>query len=581
MAEVSQLIGAIGRQSIELGGDEYVFDSKRNIWVNKESSEPANPFIQKIIKDTYAKVERGRAASNLNTRSIAKSYGIAGSAVIGRANPTILVAANNDEPVLPQELAINRPLVKMINVLASIDGFLKQRLDNQKVIGRNAQLSSRESQIEYRDSQPQIDVIKPDAEKVDGSSAGLLALGGLALLTLDPVQEALKDIVDGVISMGRFVTGVVSSINSVFKFLLGGDSSSSNTVPEVQAPEGGVGETPAAEPVEGAGAVPTPAQSSSPAAAPENKSSFLSNVGSAALTGATVGSIVPRVGPAIGAVVGGAIGAVTHFTGGSSSDSGGASDATQTSAPPVSSSSSSSKPETENPDATQEATQAGEIPKNDIVALGNYLASKGADKSKMEHMALSGRVGEHSENSRHYRGMAIDVNFPGANEASILDALEPQLRAAGYNTIWRKPDHYTHMHVSTGGPEGSGGGAYGDSSGSLGSAVASVAAAGLEQVGKLFGVLGSAVIKPGVARTDVSSVIASAAKETNADIAISKTPPAPPSMPPMPAPPNINKIDGGATQNPATPADKNSVYYYLRRFGYQDLSVPEPKAVIA
>ena len=102
------------------------------------------------------------------------------------------------------------------------------------------------------------------------------------------------------------------------------------------------------------------------------------------------------------------------------------------------------------------AVKGGEIPKNDIVALGNYLAAQGAQKHKMEHPSLSGTVGEHSKNSRHYRGMAIDVNFPGPNEGAILDKLEPQLQAAGYHTLWRKPGHQTHMHVSVGGAEGAG-----------------------------------------------------------------------------------------------------------------------------
>ena len=577
MAELAQLIGAIGRQTIELGGDNYVFDPKKNIWMNEETKEPADPFIQKIIKDTYKKIETGRSVGSLNVRNVAKSYGIVGSAAIRKANPKALIAANNDEPILPQELAINKPLVQMINVLASIDGFLKQRLENQRVIGRNNQLAARENQIEQKDTRPQIDIIKPDAEKVEGSNLGLYALGGLALLTLDPVQEALKDIVNGVVTMGGFVTDVAKSINGVFKFLLGGSTSSSDTIPEVQPSEGGVSTTPAPEANQGEGPVATPVESeSAPAPAqPEKKSSFLADVGSAALTGATIGSIVPRAGPVVGAVVGGAIGAVTHFTGGGSSSTGSAPQATQTSAPPATSSSAPAT--TQAPDATQQQTSAGEIPKNDIVALGNYLASQGADKSKMEHMSLSGRVGEHSQNSRHYRGMAIDVNFP-TNEAATLDKLKPQLEAAGYNVIWRQKDHYDHMHVSVGGPEGGSGS--GDSYSPITDAVKQAAGASLEAVAKLFGVLGGAIVKPGIAKTDLSSVIANAAKETNADIAVAKTPKQP-ALPPAPAPPNINKIDGGATQNPATAQDKNSVYYYLRRFGYQELSVPEKTLKIA
>ena len=125
-----------------------------------------------------------------DTIKISKSFGIVGSAAVAGSNlPIIVVAANNNEPVTPQEMSINKPLVKMINALASIDGFIKQRLENQKIISANERLASRESQVEQQQNEPQIEVIQPDAERVSGSGLGALAVGGLLLLTLDPVQE--------------------------------------------------------------------------------------------------------------------------------------------------------------------------------------------------------------------------------------------------------------------------------------------------------------------------------------------------------------------------------------------------------
>lgn len=506
--------------------------------------------------------------SSGDTIKISKSFGIIGSAVVGRSKtPIILVAANNNDPVTNREISINKPIVKMIKSLASIDGFLKQRLQNQNVINRNEQLNRRESQIEQQDSTPQIEVIKPDAERVDGSSAGLMAAGALILLTLDPVQKAITDIADGVVAMGRFVTGIAKTLNDVFKFFVGGNN---ETAPDATSVEQPKTETPPTSPPPvNDGAMATPVeQTSTPVPAAGSRPSFLSSVGSGAIGGAAVGSFVPKVGAAIGAAAGGVAGAVSYFTGNGSSSPPAA---TLTSAPSPTSNSSPA-PAATTPDASKDAAAPGEIPKNDIVALGNYLIGKGAERGKMQHPAF-GSVGEHSKNSRHYRGMAIDVNFPGPNEGAILDQLEPQLRAAGYNTIWRKPGHETHMHVSVGGPEGSGGGSYGDSTSSLGETVAKVASASLEQVGKLFGVLGSAIIKPGIPKNDIPNTIAVAARETNADIAVAKTE-KPVTPPPAPRPPNINKVQGGATENPATQADKNSVYYYLKRFGYQDLSVP-------
>jgi hypothetical protein len=175
--------------------------------------------------------------------------------------------------------------------------------------------------------------------------------------------------------------------------------------------------------------------------------------------------------------------------------------------------------------------------------------------------------------------MAIDVNFSGPDEAAKLDALEPQLRAAGYNTIWRKPGHYTHMHVSTGGPEGGSGSSMGDSHTFM-QVAADTVNAGAGKLGELFGMLGSAIIKPGVPRDkeDYSKAITAAAVQTNTETAIAKTPKPLPNLS-APKPANINKSGTGATQNAATTADKDGVYYYLRRFGFQELSAPVKPAI--
>ena len=471
----------------------------------------------------------------------------------------------------------------MIGTLASIDGFLKQRLNNQKLVAKNNLLSARESQIEASTQSPELQVIKPDAEKVSGSAAGALAIGGLLLLTLDPVQEAIKSIVSGVVETGKFITGVVSSINKAFTFLFsstGTDPTATETPTETPQP---TQNTPAT--LVDSNTPETPADAKP--VIPEEKPTFTSAVAAGAATGAVVASVIPRVGIVAGAVVGGAIAAVRHVSSGgsttpatSSSSSSAAPQAT-TSATPMATGGSTPDAIPQSKEAKETAPVAtGEIPKNNIVALGNYLIGQGADRSKMQHSAF-GPVGEHSKNSRHYRGMAIDVNFSGPDEAAKLDALEPQLRAAGYYTLWRKPGHYTHMHVSTGGPEGGGGSSMGDSHTFM-QAAADTVNAGAGKLGELFGMLGSAIIKPGVPRDkeDYSKAINAAAVQTNTESAVAKTPkPLPTLSAPQPA--NINKTGSGATQNAATTADKDGVYYYLRRFGFQELSAPVKPAKVA
>jgi hypothetical protein len=537
-----------------------------------------------------------------DTIKVSRSFGIVGSAVIsGSKSPVIVVAANNNEPITQQEMGINKPLVKMINALASIDGMIKQRLENQKIIGANQRLAQRESQVEQQQAGPQIEVIQPDAERVSGSNAGLFALGGLFLLTLDPVQEAIKDLFDGVTSMGRFVTGVISSINDAFKFLIGDSASTSEAsaaAPAATPREGGVVATPAPPAQEGAPPTPTPATPTEQAT-PAEKPSFFGEVGSAALTGAAIGSVIPRVGTAVGAAVGGAYGALNYAfgsSGGTSSNSPAPPAATggATSTPASTSSPSTTKGDTAQPvggtapagnvisvnhpetgpgygiaGAKDQQGRPIAFSKEGAEAFARMMADSGgavkpsdvasSKRSQQKNSAVGGAT-----NSPHLRGVAMDIH--GTSSAWI--------RANGAKYGWKPHDYSgTHGgHFVFGGAgmvpdEGS------STSGTL-SAIGSVASQSLEQIGKMLGAIGGAIVDPGIPRTDIGGIVSAAASEYSAEVAANKTE-TPPSPPAPPAPPRINVTDNGAVQNPATGADRNSVYYYLRRFGFQDLSTPE------
>lgn len=570
-------------EPVSFGGQKFVYDVNQG-WIDEKTKIPVPPALQSTLNSVIEKPA---------VPDVSASMGIIASAGLQQTKTTTPKQKTGSGTLVYN--TINKPIVKMIGTLASMDMLLKQRLDNQKFVAQNDLLATRESQIESNSQLPDLQGIKPDAEKVSGSAAGALAIGGLLLLTLDPVQEAIKSIVGGVVETGKFITGVVSTINKAFTFLFsstGTDPTATELPPTATPqPQTQAGVTPPAE----IGMAETTADAQPVTS--EEKPSFTAAVSAGAATGAVVGAVVPRVGMIAGAVVGGAIAGVKHVSSGGSSSAGSSSSATPQATPVASSGSapiaSAFTPDTtqsvstgSTPDAKQETKGAepaatGEIPKNNIVALGNYLIGKGADRSKMQHSAF-GPVGEHSKNSRHYRNMAIDVNFSGPNESSILDTLEPQLRAAGYNTIWRKPGHYTHMHVSVGGPEGGGGGSSMGDSHTLMQVAADTVNAGAGKLGEIFGMLGSAIIKPGVPRDkeDYSKAITAAAVQTNTETAVAKTPKPTPILTAS-KPPNINKSGSGATQNPATTADKDSVYYYLRRFGFQELSAPVKPAVAA
>lgn len=545
-------------QSIEpifIGKQKFVYDSNQG-WIDDKTKVRVPKSLQLALSNSVPVFRKGQAPD------LSASLGIVGSAGMQQTRQQKQPPRTGGGTLVYTRNTFNKPLVQMINSLASIDGFLKQRIENQKIISRNNILAIRESQIESVRQDPKIDVVQQDAEKVSSSSAGLFALGGLALLTLDPVQEAIKDVVNGVIDTGKFITGVVSSINDAFRFLFGGKSG--GDISDMQAPTS----TPNAQPGGTVGA------QTGPQAVPEEKSSFTSGVASGAAAGAVVGAVVPKVGMAVGAAVGGVIGGVKHIVGGGSTTS------ARSSGAPATGGQSSQATKVGGTTASQTASvsskqsnmaDTGGIPKNNIVALGKYLQGQGI---KVSEQSQFGGVGEHSKNSRHYRDMAIDLNVGGGglNEAAIFDSLEPRLRAAGYYTLWRTKGHKTHMHVSVGGPEG--GRSLGDSNTLLATG-AEAASDGLSKVAELFGILGSAIVKPGVSRDkeDYSKAITSAAIDNNAAVIKSKTPKTL-TIPKLPTPPNINKIDGGAPQNPASSADTDSVYYYLRRFGYQDLSIP-------
>jgi murein DD-endopeptidase MepM/ murein hydrolase activator NlpD len=554
-----------------------------------------------------------------DTIRVSKSFGIVGSAVItGSKVPVVVVAANNNEPITPQEMNINKPLVKMINALASIDGMIKQRLENQKIIGANQRLAQRESQIEQQKAEPQIEVIRPDAERVSGSSAGLFAVGGLLLLTLDPVQEAIKDLFDGVVSMGRFVTGVIGSINDAFKFLVG-DSGPTSEVPAEAAPvaprEGGIGTTPAAEPVQGTPPTPVPATPDTTPAAQESPS-FMGSVASGALTGGAIGMLGGRRGSAIGTVVGAAVGAYNYATGGSSSSASPAAGASSGGASSVSTSGPAGQ---ENTKMQKQSGPIGAFGSNfkDPVPGGSWSGpglGLPRDGGRRRHQGIdifattgtpvyasadgevvyserrpTGGFGnavqlKHSDGYitkyAHLNSLAGYAPGDTVRAGDVIGYVGDTGNAKGtpphlHYEIWRNGSMQEPANYLSGGGGGGGQDGYAQGGAStLGQTVSQAASQSLEQMGKLLGAIGGALVAPGIPRTDTASIISSAASEYSGEVAANKTE-TPPSPPAPPAPPRINVTEGGAVQNPATSADRNSVYYYLRRFGFQDLSTPE------
>ena len=209
---------------ITIANDEYIFDLNQGKWLNKKTKDPVNDSLQKIINGVLAQVEAEKGAM---ASSIADSMGISGQAARSNVRSTGNLPAPN--------IKINSPIVSMIETLATIDGYLKQRLSNQKKIAEQTLAMTRENAIEASniDASPVQEIKKEDATKSNaGNIAAALLIGGLIASQFEPVQEAFKTMIDGVKGVFNFVNDVAKSIADGLDFFTDASSSaSSDTTP--------------------------------------------------------------------------------------------------------------------------------------------------------------------------------------------------------------------------------------------------------------------------------------------------------------------------------------------------------------
>jgi hypothetical protein len=94
-------------------------------------------------------------------------------------------------------------------------------------------------------------------------------------------------------------------------------------------------------------------------------------------------------------------------------------------------------------------------PPSGVVAIGHWLQGLGYQVG--EHPAFGGVAPVHTPTSYHYRGQAIDVNWPNpAQEPAMLDRIFPMLAALHpTELLWRTKGHFDHLHLAVGGGPGS------------------------------------------------------------------------------------------------------------------------------
>lgn len=576
------------RGPVTISGQKYVFDSNQNAWITDDAMRWRPPdSMQRVIEEAL-KQTLGENADQIVSKL--GTIGQAAKSAVKKPRATTKAAV---------DIKINSPIVGMIETLATIDGYLKQRLDNQKKIAAKNLADAKEVAIEAspKDASPVQSVKKEDAEKNNsGQLAAALIVGGLIASQFEPVQDAFKMLADGIKGVWNFVSNTAKIIADGLDMFTGQTSSSSSnqgstlSIPSenqsnLQPSAANVVEAPSeAAPSEPnkANASPVTQNTTEPNQAVPAQPSSESNRLGRTIVGAAVGGAV--AGP-IGAAVGGAIGFISsERTGGSSASpvtpSSTSSSSVSMPSSTVSSGSARSDATSQKQDDKKTATA---IPQTDIVALGRYLQSQGLRVSG--HSQFGGQErGSHSSNSRHYRDMAIDVNVgTGVTEADDpvagqrFDKLATDLRAAGYSVIWRDKGHYNHLHASVGGPEGAG--SSGEGQGLIGMAQSAAStmwdfgASTIESIGGIISAslgpmsrrdITESLIQP---QSRIAQDITAASVNRNAAIAESKTP-APDLTTVIKDPVNLNKNSASDfVQNPPSASDMSSVNYYLIRMG--------------
>lgn len=206
------------RGPVTISGQKYVFDSNQNAWVTDDAMRWRPPdSMQRVIEEAL------KQTLGENADQIVSKMGTIGQV----AKSTVKKPDGTKTPI---NIKINSPIVSMIEKLATIDGYLKQRLDNQKKIAARNISAVKEDAIEASpaDASPVQEIKKEDATKSNaGNIAAALLIGGLIASQFEPVREAFKTMIDGVKGVFNFVNDVAKSIADGLDFFTGSSTSTS------------------------------------------------------------------------------------------------------------------------------------------------------------------------------------------------------------------------------------------------------------------------------------------------------------------------------------------------------------------
>lgn len=215
------------RPVVKLGKTEYVWDLNSGVWIDKKTKDAANPAFSKLIEAAYQGIVQGKTEEEKLYENWAKKAAagqvFSGMGVTGQAAKQKVKKPTGGGQLPVANVKINSPIIKMIEKLSVIDGYLKQRLANDMELANSQSVAAKEQAIEQSaiqtDATPNLtENVDAEVEKTNKESqailvAGALAAGALFVSQLDPVKETFNSIIDFAKGVYNFASGIVGVIN--------------------------------------------------------------------------------------------------------------------------------------------------------------------------------------------------------------------------------------------------------------------------------------------------------------------------------------------------------------------------------
>ena len=224
------------RPGVKLGKTEYVWDLNSKVWIDKKTKDAVNPAFSKLIEAAYQGIVQGTTEEEKLYESWAKKAAagqvFTGMGVAGQAAKQKVKKPTGGGQFSVANVKINSPIIRMIEKLSVIDGYLKQRLANDMAIANSQSVSAKEQAIEQSaiqtDATPNLkeDNIDAEVEKTNKESqailvAGALAAGALFVSQLDPVKETFNSIIGFAKGVYNFASGIAKTINEGLREFVG------------------------------------------------------------------------------------------------------------------------------------------------------------------------------------------------------------------------------------------------------------------------------------------------------------------------------------------------------------------------